>query len=107
MNTAEALCVYVTAPDQNTAAQIARVCVEERLAACANIASPHQSLYWWRGQIESSMEVAVIFKTVSARFEALKNRIKSLHPYETCCIVAWPIVKGERTFLDWLAGECR
>ena len=48
--------VLTTCPDQAVAERIARALVEERLAACVNILPPMQSLYLWRGNIESATE---------------------------------------------------
>ncbi len=39
--------VWVTAPDAEQAASLARVLVEERLVACVNIVPGVQSIYRW------------------------------------------------------------
>jgi uncharacterized protein involved in tolerance to divalent cations len=43
--------VYATFADAEEAARIARILVEERLAACANILGPVQSIYRWQGKV--------------------------------------------------------
>ena len=97
--------VYVTVPDRQTAARIAEAVVGERLAACANILPGMQSLYHWQGKIEKAEEVVVIFKTPAAQFTAIESRIKSLHPYDTPCIVALPVSAGHAPYLRWIAAE--
>jgi periplasmic divalent cation tolerance protein len=44
----------------------------------------------------------LVIKTRAARFEALKARIKALHPYEVPEIIAVPITHGDNAYLNWL-----
>lgn len=99
------LFVYMTAPDKETAGSIARVLVQERLAACANILDGATSLYWWKGEIEEARECLCVLKTTDASFPALEARVRELHPYETPCIVALPISFGSAPFLRWIEEE--
>lgn len=96
--------VYVTAADQEEARRIADTLVEERLAACVNILGAVHSVYRWKGAVESAREVALVAKTEASRFEALAARVRSLHSYETPCIVALPLERGDGAFLRWI-GE--
>lgn len=75
--------------------------------ACANIFPAHQSLYWWEGAVQSASETAVIYKTRAENFEAVKDKILSLHPYECPCIIALPIEKGHAGFLEWIEKEAQ
>jgi periplasmic divalent cation tolerance protein len=103
----EHLFVYMTAPDGETAGRIARVLVEERLAACANILGSVASLYWWQDRMEEARETACILKTTGEAFAALEARVREIHPYETPCVVALPIALGSAPFLRWLEEETR
>jgi periplasmic divalent cation tolerance protein len=51
MNADGEIVVLITAPDQETAHEIATYLVEKRLAACVNLISPIQSIYSWEGEI--------------------------------------------------------
>jgi periplasmic divalent cation tolerance protein len=42
--------VYATFASADEAASIARILIEERLAACANILGPCRSIYRWQGK---------------------------------------------------------
>jgi periplasmic divalent cation tolerance protein len=97
--------VYVTASDPAEARRIARVVVEERLAACANILAPMTSIYWWEGAVQESSEAVLILKTTSDRVAALTARVKELHSYDVPCIEAWPVAAGLPAFLDWVGRE--
>lgn len=97
--------VYVTVPDQETADRLARDVVGARLAACANILPGMRSLYHWQGKIEQAEETVLIFKASAAQFAAIEARIKSLHPYDTPCIVALPVAAGHAPYLRWIDSE--
>jgi periplasmic divalent cation tolerance protein len=97
--------VYVTAPNRETARAIARTVVEERLAACANLLGPIESVYWWDGKVQEEGEAAFLLKTSEERLSALIARVKALHPYQVPCIVAWPIAAGHQPYLDWISAE--
>lgn len=101
----EVLMVYMTAPTAAAADRLAAALVEERLAACVNRLAPMRSVYRWKGRVERAREVALIAKTRADRFDALCARARELHPYETPCIVAWPIGRGLPAFLEWVAEE--
>ena len=101
------IAVLITTPDEDTAFKIARALVEENLAACANIVRGVRSVYRWKGELCDDSECLMIVKTVSANFEALKNRVKELHPYEVTEIIALPIVKGFEPYLKWVEENTR
>lgn len=105
----EALLVYTTWPDAETAAAAGRAAIEARLAACANILGPLTSIYRWNGAIESAAEVAMTLKTTAAASEALRALIVERHPYELPCVVALPIAAAgsHPAFVSWIAAECR
>src|ERR1700682_2273292 len=51
-----AIFVLTTMPDRASAQSLARALVEARLAACVSIGTPVESLYHWRGEIETAQE---------------------------------------------------
>ena len=56
---AEALFVLTTVADRDAGAALARALLERRLAACVNIGAPVESLYHWRGRIETGQRGAL------------------------------------------------
>lgn len=94
-----------TCPDPGTAARIAHALVEERLAACVNRVPGIASSYRWQGQIHEDAEVLLLIKTTRERFEALRERLIELHPYEVPELIALDIADGSAVYLDWLARE--
>lgn len=97
--------IYVTAPDHDTALALARLAVEERLAACANVLGPITSVYWWDGKLNEDGEVALVLKTRADLVAALTERLCAAHPYECPCVVALPINGGNPAFLAWISAE--
>jgi periplasmic divalent cation tolerance protein len=102
----EILLAISTFPDAETATRIARQLVTEKLAACANIGAPVQSIYHWQGKIEEAQETMAFFKTTAARFGEFQLRLQSLHPYEVPEIVAIRIADGVPDYLRWVAESC-
>jgi periplasmic divalent cation tolerance protein len=100
-----AIVVLSTFPDPEKAAQIARVLVEERLAACVNLVPAVRSIYRWQGAIQDDAESLAIIKTTADRQAALAARLVELHPYEVPEIIAVPVAAGHAPYLAWLAGE--
>lgn len=97
--------IYITAPSQDEAMTLARILVEERLAACANVLGPITSVYWWDGKVNEGAEIALIAKTRAALVDALIARVRQVHPYECPCVVSLPVEAGNPAFLDWITTE--
>jgi periplasmic divalent cation tolerance protein len=97
--------VYATFASEEEAARIARIVIEERLAACANILGACRSIYRWEGAIEEAGETATLFKTDAARAETLIGRLAALHSYELPAAVAWPIAAATPGFAKWVLDE--
>ncbi len=103
--TAQFRLVLVTAPDLKTARRLARAALGQRLAACANLIPGLESHYWWRGKIESSREVLLLFKTRAALLRKLEQLILAEHPYDTPELVVLPLAAGTERYLAWLQRE--
>jgi periplasmic divalent cation tolerance protein len=99
----EFLSVYMTAPTRDEADEIARVLVEEGLAACATIFWDVTSVYRWQGKVEQAQECVIIVKTLGNKFDALQKRVKEIHSYDCPCIVATVITTGNPDYLEWLS----
>ena len=94
-------CVVFCTASQGEARSIAKVLVEERLAACVNIASV-ESFFFWNGEFCEENEALLVIKTERALIERLIKRIKQIHSYELPEIIAIPIVDGSDEYLKWV-----
>ena len=96
--------VFCTCPDQNTADDLARRLVSERLAACVNRIDGVLSTYRWQGSVQSEQEVLVLIKTTEARLQAVESAIRAQSGYELPECIAVRVEAGAPAYLDWLAG---
>lgn len=94
-----------TTATKEDARKIARYLVEQKLAACAQIIGPIESIYTWKGEVETAGEWLCLIKTRENLFGKVEAAIKKLHTYETPEIIAVPIVQGSKEYLNWLDEE--
>jgi len=100
--------VLVTCGSAQEARRIARAVVGQELAACVNILDARvQSIYRWKGRVESAREFLLVMKTSRRRLAALQKKIEELHSYDVPEIIALPIVAGSRKYLAWIADSVR
>jgi len=99
--------VVCTFPDADVARRVTRQLVEEQLAACGNLLPGAESIYRWKGAVETASEVVVFYKTTEAGYPALEARLKALHPYEVPEILALPIEAGFPGYLRWVAENVK
>lgn len=99
--------VTTTLPDRHAAERLAATLVEERRAACVQVAGPVASTYRWEGKVEQATEWYCHCKTTDAAAPGLQARIRELHPYDTPEIVAVPIVDGDPDYLRWIEASVR
>lgn len=88
------------------AERIARALVEGGLAACVNVIPQVISIYRWKGSVEREDERLLVIKTTRDRFEALRQALVELHPYEVPELIALPIQAGHEPYLAWLEESC-
>jgi len=87
--------------------ELAQAAGEGRLAACAQVAGPIASTYWWEDGLEKAEEWLIMLKLPADRFDDLAEFLAERHSYDDPEIIATPIVDGSQSYLDWLAEETR
>jgi len=97
--------ILTTLPERAGAEALARDLLAARLAACIQIGAAVESLYHWRGEIETASETPVAIKTRAALYPRVEAAIRQRHPYELPEIVAVPITDGLPGYVDWIAAE--
>jgi periplasmic divalent cation tolerance protein len=97
--------VLVTAPDVETAAELGRTLVAERLAACVNVVPGLRSIFRWEGSVQEEAEVLLVVKTQAARCQALAARLQDLHPYDLPEILELLVTGGSAAYLEWVRTE--
>jgi periplasmic divalent cation tolerance protein len=99
--------VQTTTDSRAEAMELAREAVEARLAACAQVAGPVASTFWWEDGVERAEEWLVLLKLPAGRFDELAEFLLERHSYDEPEIIATPIVAGSAGYLDWIATEAR
>jgi periplasmic divalent cation tolerance protein len=94
--------VLTTAANAEEAGQIARALVEERLVACASLIPGVESVYRWKGAVETATETLMLIKTGEEQLAALETRLHELHSYETPEFLVLNVEAGSRGYLEWL-----
>ncbi len=102
-----AVVVLTTAPDLKTVERIARVLLENKVAACVSIREGFVSRYRWNGKVERSKEALLLVKTAAKCFRRVQRAIEKMHPYEVPEILALPVTAGSRKYLTWLTTSVK
>ncbi len=103
----DAVVVLVTAPSADKAAELARTLVEENLAACGNVLPGLRSIYRWEGKVHDEPEALLILKSRAPLFEALRERIVALHPYQVPEVLRLDVAAGHPPYLQWIIANVR
>ena len=91
---------YITCKDKKEAEKIAKILINKKLAACANI-FPISSLYMWKGRLVNEKEHVLITKSVKRNAKKLMEEVKRTHSYEIPCILQLD-VKANKEFERWI-----
>ena len=104
---AEHIQVITTVEHKADAEKIAKNLVEKRIGACVQIIGPVTSYFRWEGKLDSAQEYLCLIKSRDDLFQELEAAIQSMHPYEVPEILATPVTKGSKDYLNWLAAELK
>ena len=94
---------YSPCPNHEEAVRLAKVLLERKLIACANI-FPITSVYEWEGKVVEDGEVVLIAKTSREGFPVLRQALEELHPYDVPCILE---LSGDAndSYTQWLLAQ--
>ncbi|HVO60872.1 MAG TPA: divalent-cation tolerance protein CutA [Terriglobales bacterium] len=92
---------------EEEARSIARALVERKLAACVNIIPGVESIYWWKGKIETASEWTLLIKTVRTNFEPIRDAIRELHSYDLPECIAITLESGSPEYLNWISESLK
>lgn len=100
----DALIVFCSVPP-DAADRLARLLVEQRLAACVQALPGLRSTYRWQGELQQAEEALLLIKTTAERYAALERTLAAHHPYELPEILAVDASAGLPAYLRWLGEE--
>jgi periplasmic divalent cation tolerance protein len=93
--------LLTTTPTREEAARIAKLLIDEKLAACVQLL-PIESFYFWQGKTQNEAELLLLVKTRTNLFEKAIARIREIHSYTVPEIVALPFAAGFAGYLNWI-----
>lgn len=98
--------VLTTVADDEDAEDLARMLVDERLAACVNLYPVMMSFYRWKGKVERDTERQMVVKTTREALPALEARLTQLHGYE---LPEFLVLSSEASaeYLAWVNDETK
>jgi periplasmic divalent cation tolerance protein len=97
-----AVFVYTTFPTLVEAEAAAKVIIEGKLAACANILPGMISHYRWEGKVERAEEVVMILKTRASLADRVREAVRQNHSYEVPAIVVIGLESVDRDYFGWI-----
>lgn len=97
----EYIVVQTTVGSPKDADKLAELIIDAKLGACVHM-YPITSIYWWQGKKEHDEEVVLQIKTLRSKYDELEKFIKANHPYDVPEIIAYPIERGSKEYLDWV-----
>ena len=86
---------------------IAHALVERQLAACVNIVSQVESVYRWKGEVETATEFLLVIKTTAGAFDRLRAALVELHSYEIPEFIEISVSDGSEAYLNWIEESVR
>jgi periplasmic divalent cation tolerance protein len=107
MKKADKVVVLITTGGEEEAHKIAELLVNRRKVACVNILPRVDSLFWWKGKLDSARESLLLVKTKTSLLPEIISLVKEIHSYEVPEIIALPIIGGSEDYLKWLDDACR
>jgi len=99
--------VYSTFESKESATQLARTVIGEKLAACVNILPAATSLYIWNEQLKEDQEFVAIFKTSGEKLDALTKRVEQLHPYDCPCVIVLREAEVNNAYRQWVESSLK
>jgi periplasmic divalent cation tolerance protein len=93
--------VQTTCASKTEAKNIAKILIDEKLAACVQL-SEIESFYNWNDEFCSDIEILVSIKTKKENFEKLKSKIKEFHSYDVPEIIEIEITNSSKKYLKFI-----
>ncbi len=97
--------IQTTCSDKNEAKKIAKVLIEESLAACIQMENI-ESFYKWENQFCNDKEVLLNIKTKKENFKKIKSKIKELHSYDVPEIICIKIENLSKDYKKFISENC-
>jgi periplasmic divalent cation tolerance protein len=98
--------VVTTFDNEEEANRVINILVDNRLVSCCQL-SNIVSTYHWNGKKEHNNEYMVFMKTKEELYKEVEKTILENHSYEVPEIIAYPIMYGSDSYLNWIEKETK
>jgi periplasmic divalent cation tolerance protein len=103
----ELLLVVTTFSKLDDAQVLARLLIENSLAACVQIREGIHSIYRWDGKVCEEQEVVLAAKTAADKWLEIAQFIKGHHPYDLPEILGFHPQQYEEQYGKWVHSEVK
>ena len=93
--------IQTTCANKKEAKNIAKILIEEKLAACVQM-TKIDSFYTWKDEFCNDKEILLNIKTKKENFKKIQSKIKELHSYdvpEIICLNVENVSKDYKKFI--------
>ena len=97
----KAVIVQTTISNEEEAKKIAKILIQDKLAACVQL-KEIESLYNWDGKLCCERETLLSIKTKKELFSKVKSKILELHSYDTPEIIELDISNISEDYLKFI-----
>ena len=97
----KAVIVQTTTSNEEEAKKIAKILIQDKLAACVQL-KDIESLYNWDGKLCCERETLLSIKTKKELFTKVKSKILELHSYDTPEIIELDISNISEDYLKFI-----
>ncbi len=97
----KAVIVQTTTSNEEEAKKIAKILIQDKLAACVQL-KDIESLYSWDGKLCCERETLLSIKTKKELFSKVKSKILELHSYDTPEIIELDISNISEDYLKFI-----
>ena len=94
------LLLITTESNEKIARNIAKLLIQQKLAACVSLKDIY-SIYKWEGKIEESKEVEIIIKSRPELIDDLKVFLEEMTSYDVPQII-YKKFNSEKKYINWI-----
>ena len=100
----KAVIVQTTISNEEEAKKIAKILIQDKLAACVQL-KDIESLYNWDDKLCNDFETLLNIKTIKENFEKIKSKILELHSYDLPEIIQLDITNASEEYLKFIGDN--
>jgi len=98
--------IKTTYPNLSSAKKLAKILLQEKLAACVQF-SAIESSYIWQGKIKNDHEILVSIKSKNSFYNEIEKIISKHHPYDIPQIFSIQANQCFLPYLDWINSSIK